>query len=178
MLRIDGWSCVLGALLLLTLPLNWLGAAISAAAFHEACHALAVVALGGRIWSVSIGPGGALMQTSPLGRWQELICALAGPLGSLALIGLAGGFPRVAVCGLCQGLYNLLPIFPLDGGRAVRCLLPGGWIWVERACLGGLLGAALGGLVFKGWGLLPLLMVASMVLRRKKPCKRRGFRVQ
>ena len=54
---------------------------------------------------------------------RELICILAGPAASLLLLCLARIFPRVAICGLIQGCYNLLPIAPLDGGRALHCLL-------------------------------------------------------
>ena len=121
--RVDVSACLMGAFLLLTLPLNWLLSALAAAAFHELCHGAAILLLGGRIWGVRIGAGGAVMETEPLSSGKELVCALAGPAGSLLLVLTFRIFPRVAVCALVQGAFNLLPVFPLDGGRALRCAL-------------------------------------------------------
>jgi len=118
--RVDVSACLMGAFLLLTLPLNWLLSALAAAAFHELCHGAAILLLGGRIWGVRIGAGGAVMETEPLSSGKELVCALAGPAGSLLLVLTFRIFPRVAVCALVQGAFNLLPVFPLDGGRALR----------------------------------------------------------
>lgn len=54
---------------------------------------------------------------------RELLCVLAGPAVSFSLLALARFFPRIAICGLVQGIYNLLPIYPLDGGKALRCMV-------------------------------------------------------
>lgn len=178
MVRLEGGACVLGALALLTLPLNWLIAMIAAAAFHEACHALTVRACGGKIWSLCLGVGGAELVTSPLERRQELLCALAGPLGSLALVGCLSVFPRLAVCGLMQGLFNLLPLFPLDGGRILRCLTPGWSDIAERGCGIFLLCLAIFGAVWWKLGLLPVILSVSLLIKRKNPCKSSRFGVQ
>ena len=77
--RVDVSACLMGAFLLLTLPLNWLLSALAAAAFHELCHGAAILLLGGRIWGVRISAGGAVMETEPLSSGKELVCALAGP---------------------------------------------------------------------------------------------------
>lgn len=59
-----------------------------------------------------------------MAAWKEALCALAGPVGSFSVVLLAEYFPEAALFGLVQGLYNLLPVYPLDGGRILRCLLP------------------------------------------------------
>lgn len=116
-------ACVLAALLLLTLPLRWLLAAVFAAGVHEMCHVLALRLCGGRIFRIRIGPAGAALETDSLSFPREMLCALAGPAGSFLLLFLGKRFPEAAVCGAVQGIYNLLPIYPLDGGRALRCFL-------------------------------------------------------
>ncbi len=116
-------ACVLAAFLLLTLPLRWLLAAVFAAGVHEMCHVLAVRLCGGRIFRIQIGPAGAALETDSLSFPREMLCALAGPAGSLLLLSLGKWFPEAAICGAVQGIYNLLPVYPLDGGRALRCFL-------------------------------------------------------
>lgn len=178
MIQIDGWAYVLWALLLLTLPLNWLLAAAVAAAWHETCHALALLACGGRVMALELTVGGARMVTGPLDRWRTLLCVLAGPVGSLSLLLLAPRAPRVALCALGQGAFNLLPIYPLDGGRAMECLFPGWHRSGEGFLLKALLLAAVLGMVFQGWGPIPAVALTSAALRRKKPCKSRRSGVQ
>lgn len=107
----------MGALLLLTLPLPWFAAAVAAAGIHEAGHLLAIRLLGADARKIQVGPTGAKIHTSFSEPWRELLCAAAGPAASLLLVLAAKPFPRIALCGFVQGLYNLLPIYPLDGGR-------------------------------------------------------------
>ena len=122
-MAIDGSAFLLLALLLLTAPLPWVGAALAAAAFHEACHWAALRLTGGRLRGMTVSAAGAVLKTGPMEPRQELWSALAGPAGSLLLLTLLRRFPRIALCGGIQGLFNLLPVYPLDGGRALRCLL-------------------------------------------------------
>jgi Zn-dependent protease len=57
------------------------------------------------------------MTAEPLTPWQELLCASAGPAGSILLLVFLHDFPELSVCGIAHGIYNLLPVYPLDGGR-------------------------------------------------------------
>ena len=150
-IRIDNWFCFFAALLLLTVPIRWIAAGVFAAVIHELGHYLVVRLLGGEVISTTVSFRGARMEELPMSQGREILCILAGPAASFSLLLLARFFPRVAICGLIQGVYNLLPIYPLDGGRVLRCI---------------------NSLVRKGeWGHFSRL-------KRKTPCKDGKQRVQ
>src|SRR5215218_1232365 len=76
------------------------------------------------------------MKEMPKNAAAEARVGLAGPvLGSLAslvplaLYGLTGDelFKALAFVGFFLNLFNLLPVLPLDGGRAMAALSP--WMW-------------------------------------------------
>ena len=189
-IRISGAAILWLALLLLILPLPWIVAAIVAAAFHEICHILAIRLCGGSIHDLKIGQRGASMGVAALCPWQELVCALAGPLGSFLLILTADLFPRLAVCALFHGVYNLLPIYPMDGGRALHCILTmllgqrrAGTVgvWIKRILCVMLLIAGIYAFVVLQIGILPLVMAGFVICKanmRKMPCKDRVLAVQ
>lgn len=187
--QIEPEACILGAFLLLTLPLDWLLAAFLAAAFHECCHAVAVMLLGGKIQKLRVGMGGAVLDTRISGTWQELLSAAAGPAGSLLLLLLRHVFPKLAVCALIQGLFNLLPLYPMDGGRMLRCglemLCPEKaeriWRRMEKMLLIFLLVLGLGGTGTLALGPAPMVAAIAITIRavlRKRPCKRSQIGVQ
>lgn len=122
-IHISAWFFLSLAMLIMLLPIYWVVAVLLAALIHEIFHALAVLCLGGRIEGFYVGGRGAVLITESMSGIRECICAFAGPLGSFLLILLSKWFPRLAVCGLVHGLYNLLPLFPFDGGRILRGLL-------------------------------------------------------
>ena len=77
------------------------------------------------------------MKQMPKNAWKEAQVALAGPLlGTLGAVGVwAAGIAldsnflkAMAFIGFFLNLFNLLPIVPLDGGRAVAALHPAVWI--------------------------------------------------
>ncbi|MEA2333216.1 MAG: hypothetical protein QOH58_3354 [Thermoleophilaceae bacterium] len=77
------------------------------------------------------------MKQLPKDAAAEARVGLAGPvLGSLAalapvaLYGLTGDelFKALAFVGFFLNLFNLLPVLPLDGGRAMAALSP--WMWL------------------------------------------------
>ena len=111
------WGCFFLALLLLTVPLKLLAASAVAAGFHELCHIWAVRALGGRVEGAAFTAGGAVLDISGLSSGAEALAAAAGPLGSFLLLLLVRICPALALCAFVQGCFNLLPVYPLDGGR-------------------------------------------------------------
>ena len=168
---------ILGALMLLILPLNWLLAAGTAAFFHELCHYFALRLCAVPIFRIQISSRGTVMDTAPMGLRQEFLCALAGPLGGLFLLLFIRHIPRIAICAGVQSLFNLLPVYPLDGGRALRCLArrylpPDGAAlllkWTARLCLGGIVVLGLLAAIRYHLGLLPLLLAIILCIRTKK----------
>lgn len=121
-LSVSAGSYLIGAAALLILPLKLLCAAFLAAAVHEGCHLMALKLCHAGVQRIRIGLGGARIEASPLPPLQELLCALAGPVGSFLCLLPCRWFPLLALCGLTQGLFNLLPVYPLDGGRILYCI--------------------------------------------------------
>ncbi len=168
------------ACMILTLPLKWLTAAIIAAAFHECCHYGALRLLGGSAGALQLQGAAAKMDVSRLDRGRELLCALAGPTGGFLLLFLLPVFPRIALCGCMQSIYNLLPIYPQDGGRALRCLalllLPpayASWLcsFLMWLCIGAMLCLGFYGTFFAQLGILPLLIAAAVSIKAFSTCK-------
>ena len=188
--QITPGACMTAALLLLLLPLKWLASAFLAACFHELCHYMALRLFRMRPQKLAIGVNGAAMEIGALSCGKELLCALAGPLGSISLLLLVRVFPRIAVCGAFHGLYNLLPLYPLDGGRALHC---GARLLfspdradkvctvVERICLGSICLVAIYATVCLRLGLLPICFALLLLIKGEKvkfPCKAGPLGVQ
>ena len=182
MIRIQPSAFILMAALMLLLPIDWLFAAVLAAAVHELGHLAAIHAVGGHLDVICIGSAGAQICTEPLDNRAEFLCAAAGPAASLFLLSLCRFFPKTALCGLAQGIFNLIPVHPMDGGRMLLCVLrrlcPR---WAERIfhtiqclILYGLLTLSLLLAVCGKAGFLPVLAcitVLSRLLLSKIPCK-------
>lgn len=103
-----------------------LPAAICAAAAHELGHWMAIRAMGGRASKLRLTAVGAELQVVGALSYQgELICALAGPLTNLLLAFVSAnvGWMVFAGLNLALGLFNLLPLGVLDGGRALFSVL-------------------------------------------------------
>ena len=107
---------------------------------HEYGHALTGRAFGCETHDINLSMigGCASMVTMPRRGWKEFLVALAGPLVSFALFGLglaALGFLPIendflaytifylAYLNLALGCFNLLPGFPMDGGRIFRSVM-------------------------------------------------------
>ena len=168
---------IIGAMMMLILPLNWLLAALTAAFFHEVCHYCSLRLCAVPVFRIQISARGAVIDTAPMGLRQEFFCALAGPMGGLVLLLFLRWIPRIAICAAAQSLFNLLPVYPLDGGRALSCiarkfLSPERAAimlkWVTRLCLGGIILLGLLSAIRYHLGLLPLLLAIVLSLRAKR----------
>jgi Zn-dependent protease len=123
----------------------WVAIATLAVLAHELGHAVAARSVGAQPQIALVGFGGLTTFTppQPLSRVRSLGISLAGPGVGLALglpllllwltvrdqLDPAGWQASSLVSGMetCLGwsVLNLLPVLPLDGGQAMRELLPG-----------------------------------------------------
>ena len=125
----------------------------AAVTLHELGHSFQALKYGVKVRDITLLPMGGLarMEEMPEKPKQELAIALAGPLVNFAiaalLIGLgvllqtqavltlpelyrslgeanwAGLLAYLTSANLMLGLFNLIPAFPMDGGRVLRALL-------------------------------------------------------
>ncbi len=98
--------------------------ALCAAAAHELGHLAAIRVVGGRISAFRLSAAGAeLRLEGTLSYGRELLCALAGPMVNLALAFAASRLGAMVFAGmnLALGVFNLLPLGALDGGKALGC---------------------------------------------------------
>ena len=120
--RIDPLVYPLWAFLLLAVPLKfligWLGAVIC----HEMGHITAQYILGGRPGMLCIGPTGAVIEGEDLGFCKNILCVMAGPVIGAFPVLFMRSFPEFAVCAFLLTAYNLIPLYPLDGGRVIYLL--------------------------------------------------------
>lgn len=91
---------------------------------HEAGHLLALRLLGAKVHKLRLSVCGAVLITEPLPYAKEMIAAAAGPAVNILLLAAAmSREPMLALVNLCLCAYNLLPFYPLDGGRILRAVL-------------------------------------------------------
>jgi Zn-dependent protease len=150
---------------------------------HEFAHALAARVFGVRTRSITLFlfGGVATLEDEPPTPFAEVCIGLAGPLASLVIAALffgvlvvlehAGSGPMfgalsaavtvLAAANAVLAAFNLVPAFPMDGGRVLRAAL---WHWRKSrtsatvvASFAGVIFAALltaGGAVLTAWSMV------------------------
>ena len=141
---------------------------------HELGHSLVAMRFGVKVPEITLWPlgGVAWMEEIPEEPRIEGLIAIAGPAVNLvlALVAVpllyAAPVAPVAVIfikfNLMLGLFNLIPAFPMDGGRVLRSLFALRYDWLtatEKAVRIGRLLALVGGVLgfLKGFILVPFL---------------------
>lgn len=135
-LRVHPLFLVTGALSALTGSLLLFLTALVAALEHECAHAFAAQRYGFSLDTVTLMPYGAVVSgdISGIGRKQAAAVLLAGPLANaftaLAFVALWWLFPETypytdtaVYVSLSLFAVNLLPAYPLDGGRMLKLAL-------------------------------------------------------
>lgn len=135
-----------GTVAAVALGLGFILAVFGCVVLHEFGHALAARRYGIATRDITLLPIGGLarLERMPGDPRQELVVALAGPAVNVLLAGVAfavlqmtasftpldeltvtrGAFvERLLVVNLWLVAFNLLPAFPMDGGRVARALL-------------------------------------------------------
>ena len=128
-IRISGGLVLLAAWFVLANGWEPLATVLGAAAVHELGHWAVLRALGAEVTGFRLNVLGAVLETDSrrLSYGGELAAVLAGPAGNLlaALVLTAlgkGRWPAAVGANLVLCAFNLLPVRPLDGGRALYLL--------------------------------------------------------
>jgi len=143
---------------------------------HELCHSVVAQARGLKVHSITLFIFGGVSNIAQESEdpQDEFLIAVVGPVSSLALAGmfwLAGlALPNdlsptsalltyLAMVNLMLAIFNILPGFPLDGGRVLRAIL---WGVTGSVVRGTTIASVVGQVVaflFIGYGFLQILQI-------------------
>ncbi len=145
--------------------------------FHEFSHSLVARRFGMPIKGITlfIFGGVAEMEEEPPSPKSEFLMAIAGPLASFLLafifwrleaLAMASAWPTpvvgvshsLALINMIVAVFNLVPAFPLDGGRMLRAML---WHWKKNLRVATRISSRLG----RGFGLLLMLLGVVAIIQ-------------
>lgn len=150
---------------------------------HEFGHALACRSVGGEARTIVLWPLGGVAFVKPPPRPGPVLWSIAaGPLVNVALIpftvlllvyaqvnpldNLHHWATSIFLVNLLLLIFNMLPVYPLDGGQILQALL---WFWVGRAkslritAVIGIIAAVAGGVFALLSGLWWLVLMATFL---------------
>lgn len=140
---------------------------------HELAHALVAIARGIEVPKITLFIFGGVshLATQPKSAREEFWIAIAGPLTSVAIAGVCFGtwvilggndyieaiFSYLATVNVLLAVFNIVPGFPLDGGRVLRAIAWGRTKSFRRATqIAGDVGVGIAYIMMIGGGLLLL----------------------
>jgi Zn-dependent protease/CBS domain-containing protein len=169
---------------------------------HELGHSFVAMRFGAHVSSVTLLPigGVASMRSIPEKPYQELLVSLAGPsvnvLIALVLMAVRGGyhvlgeqnvFPMsvgelvdaLVNANLILAVFNLIPAFPMDGGRVLRSVLALFLPFPRATAVAATLGQILAvGFVLVGLAKNPFLVVIGIFIFFGAETEERTVRVK
>ncbi len=176
----NGWA-MMGVMLVLLLCF------FACVLLHEFGHALSARCFGITTHDITLTPIGGMARLVGMSRHhpgQEFLIALAGPLVNLTLCLLflayllatsqslepdrVSAFPQILFwANLILFLFNLVPAFPMDGGRILRSLLAVFMTYRWATLIAGNLGRVLAILLVAlgcYWGEFPFILIGLFIL--------------
>lgn len=147
---------------------------------HELSHSLVAQRFGISIGGITlfIFGGVAEMESEPPTARSELLMAIAGPIASFAIsaifflvgvifdglpVPVLGVVSYLALINLLLAGFNMLPAFPLDGGRVFRAALWGTWNDFPRATRAASTAGRWGGGILIALGAVFALLLGNIV---------------
>jgi Zn-dependent protease len=154
---------------------------------HEFGHAFAAREFGIKTPDITLLPIGGVARLSriPDKPWQELVVAIAGPLVNViiaaVLLSVISGTtellqidrlenPRIELLGKLAAInvmlviFNMIPAFPMDGGRVLRALLAMAMPYMRATQIAAWIGQGLA-LLFAFFGILSYLGITFFGVR-------------
>lgn len=159
---------------------------VASVLLHELGHAMAARHYGIGTDNITLYPFGGIASITgqPRSARQELVIAFAGPavnfvlFVTLALL-FAGTGWRVLLVGaamnVIMGVFNLIPAFPMDGGRVLRAALSRRYGWYRATDLAMKIGRVFAWLFTIGGVLMfsPSLLLVGLFLHVSLAAERR-----